>query len=795
MQDFEKLGVFYLGRKCYPDRSQTTDELLLYDAKDLTTHGVIVGMTGSGKTGLALALLEEAALDGIPAILIDPKGDLANLLLGFPNLQPSDFRPWIDEAEAARKGMSPDAFSAWTAETWRKGLADWGQDGERIRRMRESADLAVYTPGNSAGRPLQILRSFTAPSADAIQDAGALRDRIQSAVSGLLGLIGINGDPVQSREHVLLSNLLERAWREGRSLDLAGIIGEIQKPPFDRIGVFDLESFYPATARMGLALALNNLIASPGFSAWIEGEPLDIQRLLYTPAGKPRISVLYLAHLSDAERMFFVTLLLSEILAWTRAQAGTGSLRALLYMDEIYGYFPPTANPPSKVPMLTLLKQARAYGLGIVLSTQNPVDLDYKGLANAGTWWIGRLQTERDKLRVLEGLEGAMNTAGAEFDRPKMERTLAGLSQRVFLMRNVHDDQSVVFQSRWALSYLRGPLTLPQIRQLTVPAGTPAASPAPASGETARPASARPVLPAGFPEVFLRPKSPDSVRAYRPAVVGVGRLHFVDARSGLDAWETYGFLAPLGEDGFAAWEEAEPLADPKKDLEGKPQSGIGFESLTASAIRKTSAEDWKKTLSSHLYQNVTLARISCPGLKMNARPGESEGDFRARVDLARREKRDEEVERLKARAAPKLQTLQDQLRRARERVEREKAQSGQQKMQAALNAGATLLGALLGRRAASVGTMSRAASTVRSASRIGKEARDVEQAGESVAILEERLRSLSEQFDREAEEVQSRMDPACEEILRTEIRPRKSDILIGTVGLCWVPVGEPASPG
>ncbi len=467
MQDFEKLGAFYLGKEFDQGAGKQTDNLILYDAKDLTTHGVVVGMTGSGKTGLAMALLEEAAIDGIPAILIDPKGDLGNLLLGFPALQPSDFRPWIDEAEAGRKGLTPDDFAARTAEQWKNGLAEWGQDGARIQRLRDSVEMAVYTPGNSAGRPLQILRSFAAPPPAVAQDAGALRDRILSAVSGLLGLMGINADPIQSREHILLSNILDRAWRDGRSLDIAGIIGEIQKPPFDKIGVFDLESFFPAKERFGLAMALNNLIASPGFSAWMEGEALDIQRLLYTAEGKPRISVLYIAHLSDAERMFFVTILLNEILAWVRSQSGTSSLRALLYMDEIYGYFPPTANPPSKVPMLTLLKQARAFGLGIVLSTQNPVDLDYKGLANAGTWWIGRLQTERDKMRVIEGLEGAMSTAGASFDRAKMEQTLAGLGNRVFLMRNVHDDQPVVFQSRWALSYLRGPMTLPQIKQLS----------------------------------------------------------------------------------------------------------------------------------------------------------------------------------------------------------------------------------------------------------------------------------------------------------------------------------------
>ncbi|MCA9086899.1 MAG: ATP-binding protein, partial [Planctomycetaceae bacterium] len=209
-------------------------------------------------------------------------------------------------------------------------------------------------------------------------------------------------------------------------------------PPFDRIGVIGLENFYPQADRFQLAMLLNNLLASPGFSSWMEGESLDIQKMLYSPDGKPRFTILSIAHLSEAERMFFVTIFLNEVVSWMRAQSGTSSLRAILYMDEVFGYFPPTANPPSKTPMLTLLKQARAFGLGVVLATQNPVDLDYKGLSNAGTWFIGRLQTERDKARVLDGLEGASAAAGHAFDRRQMEVILSGLGSRVFLLNNVH---------------------------------------------------------------------------------------------------------------------------------------------------------------------------------------------------------------------------------------------------------------------------------------------------------------------------------------------------------------------
>ncbi|NOR14463.1 MAG: DUF87 domain-containing protein, partial [Candidatus Aminicenantes bacterium] len=396
MQDYEKLGAFYLGRLFDLENGRTQEELLLYDSKDLTTHAVCVGMTGSGKTGLGVGLLEEAAIDGVPALVIDPKGDMGNLMLTFPEMKAADFAPWIDPDAAARKGITAAEFAKKTAGAWKKGIGEWGQDPSRIQKFKDSAEVTIFTPGSTAGIPISILRSLTAPPTSLLDDSDALRDRVQTAVSGLLALLGIEADPIQSREHILISNILYQAWLESRDLDLTSLINEIQGPPLIKVGVFDLDSFFPQKERLELAMRLNNLLASPGFSVWMQGEPLEIGRLLYTPQGKPRISILSIAHLSDSERMFFVTVFLNEVIAWMRAQPGTGSLRALLYMDEIFGYFPPTAAPPSKAPMLTLLKQARAYGLGVVLATQNPVDLDYKGLANAGTWFIGRLQTERD---------------------------------------------------------------------------------------------------------------------------------------------------------------------------------------------------------------------------------------------------------------------------------------------------------------------------------------------------------------------------------------------------------------
>ena len=465
MESFEKLGVFYLGK------SKANGDLLLYDSKDLVTHAVCVGMTGSGKTGLCINLLEEAAIDGIPAIIIDPKGDLCNLLLTFPNLAPQDFAPWVEEGVDA----------AQQAQLWKEGLAKWGEDGERIKRLQDATDFRIYTPGSNAGLPVSILKSFVAPPETIRQDNEALAERINTTVTSLLALIGIDADPVRSREHILLSNILNHEWSAGKDLDLSSLIQNVQTPPITKVGVMELDSYFPAQDRFELAMSLNHLLASPSFASWMEGEALDIPKFLHTESGKPRLSIFSIAHLSDAERMFFVALLLNQVLGWMRTQSGTSSLRAVLYMDEIFGYFPPVANPPSKLPLMTLLKQGRAFGLGVVLATQNPVDLDYKGLANTGTWFIGRLQTERDKARVLEGLEGIAAGTGQKFDKQGMEQLLAGLDKRIFLLNNVHDDAPEIFETRWALSYLRGPLTRAQIKLLMDPLKATAATPTPAA--------------------------------------------------------------------------------------------------------------------------------------------------------------------------------------------------------------------------------------------------------------------------------------------------------------------------
>ncbi|HSI63165.1 MAG TPA: DUF87 domain-containing protein, partial [Candidatus Saccharimonadia bacterium] len=466
---YEQPGTFYLGREYDIATKALQDNLVLYDSKDLVTHGVVLGMTGSGKTGLCLALLEEAAMDGIPVIAIDPKGDIANFLLQFPNLEASEFEPWVNPEDAQKKGQSVGEYAAGQAQMWTKGLGDWGQSADRIKKLREKVDVNIFTPGSSAGIPVSILASLAAPAAEIIEDAEIFHERVESCATSLLSLAGVEGDPVQSPQHILLANIFTHCWGKGQDVTLESLVHLVQQPPFDRVGVVAVDEFLSEKKRTEVAMKLNNLIASPSFASWLQGVPLDIQRMLYTPEGKPRVSIFSIAHLSDEQRMFFVSLLLNETLGWMRMQSGTTSLRAMLYMDEIYGYLPPTANPPSKRPMMILLKQARAFGLGILLATQNPVDLDYKALSNIGSWFLGRLQTERDKARVLDGLEGAATSQNAKFDRGEMENLLSALGNRVFLMNNVHEDHPVVFNVRWVMTYLRGPLSRNQIKSLVDP--------------------------------------------------------------------------------------------------------------------------------------------------------------------------------------------------------------------------------------------------------------------------------------------------------------------------------------
>jgi len=798
MQEYEKLATFYLGRLVGTEQEQASAPLLLYDAKDLTTHAMCVGMTGSGKTGLCIALLEEAAIDAIPAIVIDPKGDIGNLLLTFPDLHPSDFLPWIDEGEAARKGMTAEQYSAFMAETWRKGLGEWGQQPERIERLRNSADFAIYTPGSSAGLPLSILASFAAPKAGE-GDVDGLRDRVSSTVSGLLALIGVTADPVQSREHILLSNLIEHFWIRGVDMDIAAIIHGILDPPFAMLGVFDLESLFPRKDRTVLAMKLNNILASPSFAAWMQGEPLDVDRLLFTDDGTPRISILSIAHLSDTERMFFVTLVLNHIIAWMRRQSGTSSLRAVLYMDEIFGFFPPSAEPPSKKPMLTLLKQARAFGLGCVLATQNPVDLDYKGLGNTGTWFIGRLQTERDKLRVLDGLESVSVSSGAKVNRREIDNILSGLDKRMFLMSNVHDDAPVVFQTRWVLSWLRGPLTRPEIERLMAdrksssPQSDSQASPnaetdiqeTVAMRETR--VATRPVLPAHLTECFFlseRQMEKHEKLVYRPALLVTAKLHYIQARTTLDIWKTLSLLTSIPEASVEApWDDSIRYADDAPPVTDNGIDGAEYGVLPSNVGNAATVNGWRRSVSAWLYRHECITMWRSPDLRSYSMPGESEKEYRVRISQLLHEQRDIDMEKLRNKYLPRFTRVQERIRRAEQAIEREEARGTQRNVSAAVDIGSTLLGAFLGRRTS---IASAARRTTAQLERSGRVRQSVTRSKADLQAARSELSQLEDQFRTEAGALRS-VDAKNLVVEELRIAPRKSDIDIVAMSIAWLP--------
>lgn len=794
-EDYEQLGKFYLGRDYDLGEKKLGDDLVLYDSKDLVTHGVVLGMTGSGKTGLCIALLEEAAMDNIPAIVIDPKGDISNLLLTFPDLAPESFRPWVNEDDAAKKGISPDEHAAKTAAMWEKGLGDWGQTGERIRQFRDKVDMAVYTPGSNAGLPVSILSSLDVPAFEILDDGEAFSERIESTVSSLLSLVGNNADPLRDPEHILLSNIFADTWKAGHGVTLESLVRHIQVPPFDKIGVMDLETVCPQKSRIDLAMKMNNLLASPGFSTWLEGEPLNIKRMLHTAEGKPRISIFSISHLGDAERMFFVSLLLNETLGWMRTQSGTTSLRAILYMDEIYGYLPPSAMPPSKKPMMTMLKQARAFGLGVLLATQNPVDLDYKALSNIGTWWLGRLQTERDKARVLDGLEGAAASNHSGFDRRKMEQLLAGLGNRVFLMNNVNDDAPSVFHVRWVMSYLTGPLARAQIKRLMDPkraeiAAAKAAAPAPSPEAT--PASApkplRPRLPRGASEFFLPAGAgvPAAEVNYVPGVIRLGEARYEDSAKGISGTETVALVNEIdAATGSVHWGKALDLPNgiAVSQLGSEPLEGAAFSDLPQALLDEKLWSKLEKELVDWLYANHRATVFKSPLTGLYSNLGETEGDFRARLVHAAHEVRDTKVAELRATYEKKVRSLENRIAKAMDTVEDQKAQANTAKMDTAIRVGSTILGAILGKRVSA--TSGRTAMT--GASRAWKESRDVARAEAKVGEHQRELEEIERECEEQVQRLKSSMDPMSETLETLTLTPLKKNCSASSVGVVWMP--------
>jgi len=830
----EKLGAFYLGREYDLARSELLNRPVVYDARDLTTHAFCVGMTGSGKTGLCIDLLEEAALDGVPAIIIDPKGDMPNLRLTFPRLRPADFEPWVNVDDARRKGMSVPEYAKHIAGTWKKGLARWGQDGERIRRLRESAEVSVFTPGSSAGLAVSILASLKAPAVDWERDAEAARDQIRGTVSALLGLAGVEADPLRSREHILLSTIFEHFWRKGEDLDLARLITSIQAPPVRRLGVFDVDTFFPGKERFALAMALNNILAAPGFETWLRGEPLDVGRLLQTGDGKPRHSIFCIAHLSDAERMFFTTLLLEQVVSWVRRQPGTTSLRALLYFDEIFGFLPPVANPPSKRPLLTLLKQARAHGLGVMLTTQNPVDLDYKALGNTGTWFIGKLQTERDKARVLDGLETAAHGGGEALERRDLEKLISGLGSRVFLLHNVHEDQPLVFQTRWAMSYLRGPLTGDQIRQLREEQGDVPAAGAPVEAGPAAPAAQRkkvaaaaalpetpgstpppdgytagpPVLSPGVEQFFLPPAfdadhalglleqelgrsaaDAETVLVYEPALLALGRVSFVDQKRRVNEKRPVGCLVHPRELGpVIDWSDTEPLLLETEDLEARPAAEAYFGAVPQQLNSARELKALARDFSDALYHDQRLELHHNPTLKLFGTPGESAADFSLRARQAAREQRDAEVDKMRRTYQRKLDKLETRLAREEQELDRDTATYESRKREELISAGESLIGLLgiFGKRRSRRG-LSTAARKRRMTARAKA---SIAESEDEITRLEQEMDDLRREIEEESAVIAERWTAAAKAGEPFPVKPRRSDVKVLLLGLAWLPSWE-----
>ena len=775
-------------------------EPLTVEPGDLTTHAVIVGMTGSGKTGLGIDLLEDALLRGIPTLVIDPKGDMGNLLLTFPELRPADFRPWVEEAAAAREGITPDELAERTAQTWRDGLARSGIEPERIARLRAAAGFTIYTPGSTAGVPLDIVGSLKAPAL--ADDLEILRDEVEGFTSGLLGLIGVDADPLASPEHILIANLIERSWAAGQDLDLAALLGQIQDPPMRKLGVLDLDTFYPPRDRAALALKLNGLLASPSFAAWNSGRALDIDAMLFAD-GRPQAAIISVSHLSEAERMFAVTLILSKMVTWTRRQSGTGELRALIYMDEVFGYAPPTAMPPAKKPILTILKQARAHGVGMVLSTQNPVDLDYKAISNAGTWMIGRLQTERDKARLLDG----MTSVSGDVDGAILDATISALAKREFLLHSARASAPVRFSTRWAMSYLAGPLTRDQVKLLTGEraadgdeAGSAAAGSVGDSSTESPPPALRedetlvaPEVAAGVGVYYLDPATPWAAAVgavpggarLAPALVTRVQMLFDDTKADLRETVEWEALVPVRER-VVDWAEAITVDYDTRDLRREPPAGAVYVLPDAKIASKSWFSSTTRDLRDHLHREQTITLQANRELRLYSRVDETEEAFAQRCRDVADEAKDAEVARIRDRLTARMETLNVAIAKYQDRIEELQADVRDRRNQDLISIGSSVLGSILGGRN-NTSTIARSAGRAAtrgesSAQRIRTIENRIDEKNLALEDLEEDLREAIAQIDEDWNEKAAAIEPL-------DISLEKGDISLDEVSLLWVPVG------
>lgn len=780
---------FLLGHLIDPATGERTGSDVAYDPSDLTTHGVIVGMTGSGKTGLGVILLEEALGEGLPTLVIDPKGDMGNLRLLFPDFAGSDFAPWVSADEARGEGMTIEELGQKTADLWKKGVSGWDPGLEAIRTLKDTVDVTIYTPGSRAGVPVNVVGSLAAPDIDWDLDAETGRDEIEGFVSGLLTLADIDADPLSAPEHILLANIIEHAWSRGRDLDLAALIGQVQDPPMRKLGVFEVDTFFPPKDRTALAMRLNGLVASPSFASWAEGVPLDIQAMLYEPDGSPRAAILYLAHLSDQERQFIVTMILSKVVTWMRRQPGATELRALVYMDEVFGYAPPTANPPSKKPILTMLKQARAFGVGLVLSTQNPVDLDYKAMSNTGTWMIGRLQTERDKARILEALESARGGS----DMKAIDELISGLGKRQFLLHNTREPEPSVFSTRWAMSYLRGPLTREEVGRLTeeVPpaasvAATPTAQPEPNMAEDETPVA--PEVAPRIPVYYLDPAAPwaaivDADPAgtrLEPVIAARVDLVYDEAKAKLRHEQTWEAVFQPVEEHFDAGAAVVVDYD-ERDFRSEPPEGVAYTIVEAPIDKASFWTSVKTEIKDHLYRNASVEVFRNEKLKLYSRVGESEEEFQERCDRAAEEAADAEIAKVRDRLEAKLDRAKDQLAAAHRRMQELEIDADTRKRDEWMSGASDVLGVLLGgRRTRSLsGASRRRSQTQRTEQRLRTAQAKVQDKVDAVADLEQDLVL-------ELEEINDTWEDIAAEVDTIEVGLEKNDISVDDVALVWV---------
>ncbi len=782
---YEKLGLLYLGKEVDFTTKQKQEIPFLYKNKSLTTHALLIGMTGSGKTGLGVGIIEEAVMDNVPSIIIDPKGDMGNLLLTFPDLKPEDFAPWIDPAEAAKNEMEPAEYAEKMASTWKNGLASWGQDTNRIKSFKSKTELTIYTPGSTAGVPVSVLNSFDPPGDEILRDTDTLNSMVNSATTSLLSLIGNDGDDLHSREYILISSIFLHFWRQGQGLTLESLIGNIVDPPFDKVGVFSLDRFFKQSERMNLAMSLNNVLASPTFSSWITGEPFDIQKFLYTDEGKPRTAIFSISHLNESERMFFVTMLLNQFVAWMRRQPGASSLKALLYMDEIFGYFPPTANPPSKKPMMLLLKQARAFGVGVVLATQNPVDLDYKGLSNIGSWFVGRLQTRQDQEKVVDGI---VSSSAGNLDKAKVSELLGDMKGRQFLLNSAHLDEPVLFETRWVMSYLKGPMSPADISRLMQD------RPQPYEVENVQGVSNKtggglmstpPILSDKIEQFFLlQPVLADPV-CFEPWLAGTASVRFYNQKRNIDQIKTVRLRQYLGDDSFGEWEDAEEMSMDFDDCAHEAPDNSQYYSIPGEVLSLKDFGEMSRHLSNYLYQNEGLELFKVTSLKLESKPDESLTDFKIRLGDVLREKKDFEIEKITLKYQTRQDRIQKQLETAMAKVEKEKGDVQSKTTDTILSFGSALLGAFLGRKALSAGNISKATTGIKNVGKISKEKGDVKRAEEKVARLVEEQEALADELQEKISSLSDTFIPDNYEIETFRIKPRRSDIFDIKVGLLW----------